>query len=1346
MSDDASTIDLRSGKFPVLTSSNFTEWLDLAQTVLISRGLWEYATGEITEGPSLKDKQEFRKEDAKAVAFLKLAAGREQRAHLLGLTSSKDVLEKLKSVHQVSQLERVQALLSEFHTFKIKDSIDLGASKLTQLQLEIAAADRNEKPSDTIKKTVLLHGLPDEYQSTVFALKAAGLSKITFDDMVQRLKEVETAMKGQTDSSQDLARFAGRKGQHQPRKTQNRNQGDQTPTTNRRTIKCYHCHKTGHVKNECWLLHGRPEQQRRPQQSPAMSQEAAWGTRYQSVFAHQVGYGKPEQQEWVLDSGCTKHMTFDRGHFIDYKKHGGLVTVANGKTLKVQGGGTIEVPIQGKMTEITGVIYVPDLGYNLLSVSQLGERGMQCHFDGTSATLMRNGRVVATAGKQGKTYVLKGYAQEEAKPASLEAGLLAQPEKSQQIAEIWHQRLGHPGKRKTELLSSDAVEGVPRGLPQVDCEQCRMNKATQSNNKAPAPRAEGRLERVHMDFWGPYKTPTLGGSKYMLTITDDFSRKSWIYLTKGRTDVYQTFRNWRAQAELDSGSRLKAIRIDNAPEFVKLGKGLERDGIRTETTVAYTPSQNGVAERLNRTLITKTRTLLSAAELPVKLWGEAVHTANYLRNNTPMDTDAGQKSPEEIWTGKKPSLGHLRTFGCAAYVHIPAVKRDKLDKTAFKGIFVGYGQTNRQYRIFNPADMTVKLYSNVKFDEQQKAGRALDNDQNNRGPEDFDTTADIELFETGAKGQSVISGHQRTEPVIEISDDDSPTGTEGRQQTRPAIREDEQSEHDRESDEERPVERRPQRDRRIPRRYENAAALKVDYKPATPTVSTPTSFDEAVNGRESRQWKLAIEDQLRSLEANHTWEVVDKPKHANVISNKWVFKVKTLPNGQIDKYKARLCARGFTQEYGVDYFETFAPVVRMESLRILLALATAQDWEIHQMDVVSAYLSGDLEDEAYMEVPKGLDLPPGKVLKLNKGMPGLKQSGRVWNKKITDFFEEHGLKSLPAEHSVFVNSDRTLVVALYVDDLLLFARTEKEMQPLKQALSSAFDMKDLGEAKYVLGISITRNRREKTLVIDQEHYIKDLLQEHNLEDSRIVTTPAEGYVSLIANQPGDLAADVQAYQRLLGKLNWLVRACRPDIAFVVQNLSRYSHDPGNRHMGGAQRLLRYLSGTRKYGIRYSGQQGLAGHTDSDFAADQSRKSTMGYIFLLAGGAVTWSSKIQRSVSTSTAEAEYHALAYAGKEAAWIRNFLRQLGFAQEGPTTIYGDNQSALALVENPEFHARTKHIDVSAHYIRELVEDNVVKVQYRPTGEMLADCLTKPLKTAQHQHNVEAIGIQDRK
>jgi hypothetical protein len=733
--------------------------------------------------------------------------------------------------------------------------------------------------------------------------------------------------------------------------------------------------------------------------------------------------------------------------------------------------------------------------------------------------------------------------------------------------------------------------------------------------------------------------------------------------------------------------------------------------------------------------------MLVTAELPLQLWGEAVHTACYLKNLTPMDTPRGPKSPDELWTGERPQLDHLRIFGCVAFAYLPPTQRDKLGKTSFKGVFVGYSQTARQYRVLNPLNMTVNRYSSVEFDELQRGGLLLKANKQDHEQQDSEMLLEFETTSSKDGNQRensrIEATEELTEPVEpENNDSDADSNIDVYRRSTPEPPETQE-------DPQMAVEGRPQRNRRMPQRYENAIAFKVNYTPSGGPV-TPNSFEEAIHGKQSREWKLAIKDQLCSLEANHTWEVVDKPKGANLISTKWVFKVKMLPNGQIDKYKARLCARGFTQEYGVDYFETFAPVIRMESLRILLAIAATLDWEIHQMDVVSAYLLGDLEEEAYIEVPEGLEIPHGKALKLVKGMPGLKQSGRVWNKKITDFFKEHGLKKLPADHSVFANKQRTLIVALYVDDLLLFSKTVGEIQPLKKALSSTFEMKDLGEAKYVLGISITRNRSKRTLIIDQEHYVRNVLQEHGLENGKTVKTPVEGYSNLVAIQQGEPLTDIKAYQRLLGRLNWLVRACRPDIAFAVQKLSQFSHNPGAKHMGVAQRLLRYLSGTRKYGIKYTGQQGLAGYTDSDYAADSSRRSTMGYIFLLAQGAVTWSSKMQRSVSTSTAEAEYHALAYAGKEAVWIRNLLEQLGFIQEQPTTIYGDNQGALALTENPEFHARTKHIDVSAHYIRELIEDQIVKLEYKPTNEMLADCLTKPLKAAQHQQIVKGIGLQE--
>ena len=232
-----------------------------------------------------------------------------------------------------------------------------------------------------------------------------------------------------------------------------------------------------------------------------------------------------------------------------------------------------------------------------------------------------------------------------------------------------------------------------------------------------------------------------------------------------------------------------------------------------------------------------------------------------------------------------------------------------------------------------------------------------------------------------------------------------------------------------------------------------------------------------------------------------------------------------------------------------------------------------------------------------------------------------------------------------------------------------------------------------------------------------------------------MATPADGYANLVTRELGESAVDIEDFQKLLGKLNWLVRASQPDIAFVVQKLSQFAHDPGAKHLGGAQRLLRYLSGTRTYSIKYTrtAQPLLKGYADADFASDQSCKSTIGYVFLLSTGAVTWSSKMQRSISTSTTEAEYYALAYAGKEVVWIRNLLQQLGQLVLEPTILYSDNQGGIALVGNPEFHARTKHIDVSIHYIKELAGDQMVNMQYIPTDQMLADCLTKPLKTIQH-------------
>ena len=264
-------------------------------------------------------------------------------------------------------------------------------------------------------------------------------------------------------------------------------------------------------------------------------------------------------------------MTYDRGHFVTFQRHGGKVTIANEKTLSVQGGGTVEVPIQGTITQITGVIHVPNLGYNLLSVSQLADRNMSCEFRGSTARLSRNGETVATAKRFNNAYVLK---------AQYEEALSARRNDAQSEFLLWHRRLGHIGNSKIQLLTPEVVQGVPGGLrpSQELCETCELTKSVKNVNKQTATRATEPLQRAHIDFWGPYKHKTIAGNRFMLTVTDDFSRKSWICLSKNREAVHQLFQEWKAHVELESGHKLKAIRMDNAPEFMKLGKKLKLEG------------------------------------------------------------------------------------------------------------------------------------------------------------------------------------------------------------------------------------------------------------------------------------------------------------------------------------------------------------------------------------------------------------------------------------------------------------------------------------------------------------------------------------------------------------------------------------------------------------------------------------------------------------------------------------------------------------------------------------------------------------------------------------------------
>ena len=528
-------------------------------------------------------------------------------------------------------------------------------------------------------------------------------------------------------------------------------------------------------------------------------------------------------------------------------------------------------------------------------------------------------------------------------------------------------------------------------------------------------------------------------------------------------------------------------------------------------------------------------------------------------------------------------------------------------------------------------------------------------------------------------------------------------------------------------------------------------------------TADPRSYQEAINRPDGHMFVEALGSEVASLNKAGTYILVPRPQHRNVIGCGIVFKVKRGPDGKIIKYKARIVAKGYAQKYGVDYEETYAPVVRYSSLRLIISLAANYDWEMHHMDVKSAYLNGDLEEEIYMEQPEGVPRVKGKedwVCSLRKALYGLKQAGRTWHEKIDSTFKARGFTPLQSDQCVYIKRSSTsiVIIALYVDDIILVSSDVAELNTLKGQLSATYEMEDLGEAKYGLGTETTRDRQARTITSTQSAYTKAVVERHLTDtpsDDKPVTvsTPMNTdarHIKAAVNEQADTRT-IKAYQSAIGSLMFAMLCTRPDIAFSVAVLSKYAHNPTSIHQEGVTRVLQYLRDTPRLGITYTGEPSttdepqLIGYCDADWAANRDdRKSVTGYAFALCGGVISWQSKKQTTVALSTVEAEYMAVASAVKEALWWRAQLSGLGFDITLPTTLHSDNKGCISLSKNPEHHANTKHIDLRYHFIRDHIADKrTIHLQYINTTAMTADVFTKALSRERHQAALELLGMQ---
>ena len=508
-------------------------------------------------------------------------------------------------------------------------------------------------------------------------------------------------------------------------------------------------------------------------------------------------------------------------------------------------------------------------------------------------------------------------------------------------------------------------------------------------------------------------------------------------------------------------------------------------------------------------------------------------------------------------------------------------------------------------------------------------------------------------------------------------------------------------------------------------------------------IQIPQNIQEALK---IPKWKAAVDEEIQALEKNHTWEITDLPRGKKPVGCKWIFTVKYKADGNVDRYKARLVAKGFTQSYGIDYQETFAPVVKLNTVRVLLSLAANLDWPLHQLDVKNAFLNGNLEEEVYMDIPTGLKMTwnSNQVCRLRKSLYGLKQSPRAWFDRFTKAVKGYGFSQCQSDHTLFVkhsSEGKLAIIIVYVDDIILTGNHEEEIDSLKTSLMKEFEIKDLGNLKYFLGMEIARSK--KGIVVSQRKYILDLLNETGMLGCRPAETPMDTTVKL-GEKDGSAPVDKGRYQRLVGKLIYLSHT-RPDISFPVSMVSQFMNNPTEQHMTVVTKILRYLKMTPGKGLFFqrTTNREIDIYSDADWAGSiTDRRSTSGYCSFVWGNLVTWRSKKQPVVARSSAEAEFRAMAQGICEGIWLKRLLEELRVPVKYPMILHCDNQAAISIAKNPVHHDRTKHVEIDRHFIKEKIEQGIFEVSYTPTHCQTADILTKALARSKYEDLIKKLGM----
>jgi len=1206
--------------------------------------------------------------------------------------------------------------------------------------------------------------------------------------------------------------------------------------SNKNKKKCSRCKKIGHSDSECYFNKSKKVESREKENKEDETSEYNnfFGSVIENNIAAPVITPEINTNTWLLDSGASRHMCVNKDAISDLHKADKVITMncANRQPSRLTQIGAVKLQImsgqrKSKIT-LTDVVYAPNFQCNLISVGRLIKANAKVVFGEKGAVVFANGKPVIAAKKVGNLFVVcvvnKEVNHEPSETSSnISSAVVEQnnqvtdAEKKSNVelrdddeAKLWHHRLGHLGYDGiNKLIVSKSVDGLElssklneKHMREVKCDSCIKGKQhRQPFNKGWSDKAKKILDRVHADLCGPVQ-PSRTGTLYLSTIIDEYSRMIFGETIMHKSDTEEIVITYCNRVKTSLGRPVIEFHTDGGGEYKssKLVSYFKEQGINHTTTLPETPQHNPIAERANRTIFESARAMLVHSKLPKEFWSDAVLYAIHIRNRCITTVDK-QKTPYELWTGKKPSVSHIRTFGCDAFMHIKKSARKKLDDKSIECVMIGYSDYNRGYKLFCNKNKKVYYSRDVIFKENEFKHGALitsnvdkPQDTSLRSKNYFDPLND----DVKQMTHNILDGiEERSDSVgvDEYSDSEdendiekAPTNLSNVAERKEEQVGDEQKEEEEEEEKSeapepvdlsslprelrglaagsqyalfapptsrvrsvRTVDRGPViTDRRQMNDY-SQAVIETDYDEEVEdeycfmtSVDEPSSYAEALSSRHSDQWKEATNKEYKSLIENDTWEVCKLPNGRTPIGCKWVYKIKINKEGEVERYKARLVAKGYSQKEGIDYNETFAPVLKYKSLRILLSLAAINDFEVKQMDVETAFLNAPIKEEVYMEQPEGYhDGNRNNVLRLKKTLYGTKQAPHEWNNTLNDVIVSLKFTRCVSDTCTYIRysqSNKPIIIAVFVDDLIItyHITDEEEWLECKDKLSNSFKMKDLNNAEWILGIRITRDRTLKTIKLDHEVQINKTLSTFRMGDCKPVGTPAEIRKLSKADCPKTQQEYEEMshvpYKSVVGSLQYIALSTRPDIAYAVNQLSRYLSNPGHNHWLASKRVLRYLKGTSRMSLLYKNYDGHASSVievfcDADWAGDlDDRKSTTGIVIKLNGCPVLWLSKKQSTTALSTAEAEYIAIAAAGQELIWMNQYLSELGLIDKQIPIIRSDNQAAIQIASNDRLHSRSKHIDIRYHFIRQMIQEGRVRIVYVSTTDQEADINTKSL------------------